>query len=81
MDEIKIEPEIIKYGKDSYLISDEKISTGDRIYSIHTKEIDHCIHMFSDGDICMEFGELSSSRGMRAILNSKHFKKAIKIKK
>ena len=55
-----------------YLLTDDEIKRGDYVYNEFAKNIDRCIETFSDGTMCVQF-----KSGMRAILSTKHYRRAI----
>ena len=57
----------------TYQLSDEPIKDGDLVYNEFAKEIDKCVGVFDDGTMCVQF-----KSGMRAVLSTKHYRKAIK---
>lgn len=56
----------------TYQLTNDLIKDGDSVYSEFAKAIDKCIKTFEDGTMCVEF-----KSGMRAVLSTKHYKKAI----
>lgn len=56
----------------TYQLVNDKIKDGDSVYSEFAKAIDKCIKTFEDGTMCVEF-----KSGMRAVLSTKHYKKAV----
>ena len=56
----------------TYQLTNEDIKDGDSVYSEFAKAIDKCIEKFEDDTMCVEF-----KSGMRAILSTKHYKKAV----
>ena len=55
-----------------YQLTNDEIKDGDFVYSEFAKAIDKCIKKFEDDTMCVEF-----KSGMRAVLSTKHYKKAI----
>lgn len=56
----------------TYQLTNDLIKDGDSVYSEFAKAIDKCIKTFEDGTMCVEF-----KSGMRAVLSTKYYKKAI----
>jgi hypothetical protein len=65
----------VKIGKKTYQVIDEKPEPGDFVVSKYTKEIDICIATYSDNTAVIQFGEYSSSKGMRAVFSLEHYYK------
>ena len=56
----------------TYQLTNDDIKDGDSVYSEVAKAIDKCIKKFEDDTMCVEF-----KSGMRAVLSTKHYKKAV----
>ena len=56
----------------TYQLTNDDIKDGDSVYSEFAKAIDKCIKKFEDDTMCVEF-----KSGMRAVLSTKHYKKAV----
>ena len=63
---------LVTVDNKKYMLTNDEIKRGDYVYNEFAKDIDRCIETFSDGTMCVQF-----QSGMRAILSTKHYKKAI----